>query len=162
MLPVGNGRVRAACGELAERYGVVLARVEADCPIPGSYWGAPEAGLIRDRLYARDDTPVHSLLHELSHYVCMSPARRGALDTDAGGSVIEECAVCYLQLLLADRIPAFGFSRGLRDMDGWGYSFREGSAAAWFEGDGSDALDWLMAHELVSRGGRVTWRLRAA
>jgi len=32
--------------------------------IPGSYWGDEEAGLIKNRLYLRTDTPVHSILHE--------------------------------------------------------------------------------------------------
>ena len=57
-------------------------------------------------LYVRADTPVHSLLHELSHYVCMTPERRAGLDRDAGGDDAEECAVCYLQILLADELPA--------------------------------------------------------
>ena len=40
--------------------------------LPGSYWGDSEAGLRANVLYVRADTPLHSLLHELSHYVCMS------------------------------------------------------------------------------------------
>jgi hypothetical protein len=35
----------------------------------------------------------------------------------------------------------------LRDMDAWGYSFRLGTAAEWFELDAEDARNWL-----VSRG----------
>ena len=60
-------------------------------------------------------------------------ARRAALATDAGGSDDEESAVCYLQVLLARRLSGFGAERCLADMDAWGYSFREGSARAWFE-----------------------------
>ena len=41
------------------------------------------AGLIGSRLFVRDDTPVHSLLHEGCHYICMDSARRARLDTDA-------------------------------------------------------------------------------
>jgi len=148
------------CVDIAARFGVELVPVAAGQSIPGTYWGEPEAGLIASRLYVRADTPVHSLLHELSHFVCMSPARRQALDTNAGGTVIEECAVCYLQLLLAAELPGFGFERALHDMDAWGYSFREGPAAAWFAGDGSDGREWLERYRLIDAGARVLWRVR--
>ena len=95
-----------------------------------------EAGLIGDAVYARADTPAHSLLHELCHYVCMDDARRAALATDAGGNDDEESAVCYLQVLLARALARLRRERCLHDMDAWGYSFREGSARAWFRGDG--------------------------
>jgi hypothetical protein len=45
-------------------------------------------------------------------------------------------------------------------MDAWGYSFREGSAQAWFTGDGRAARDWLLAHALIDAQVRPTWRLR--
>ena len=41
-------------------HGLQIHCVEAHAPIPGSYWGEPEAGLIGDVLHVRDDTPVHS------------------------------------------------------------------------------------------------------
>jgi len=151
---------RGSLEALLARYGVGLESVPAGEPIPGSYWGAPEAGLKRDRLYARPDTPVHSALHELGHYVCMDAARRAGLDRNAGGDDAEEAAVCYLQVLLADALPGFGRARCLDDMDAWGYSFREGSAHAWLDGDGRDARAWLIAHALVDVVGRPTWRLR--
>jgi hypothetical protein len=135
--------------ELIASYGarlVVLAPHEA---IPGSYWGDSEAGLIGDAVYARADTPAHSLLHELCHYVCMDDERRAALATDAGGSDDEESAVCYLQVLLAQGLRGFGAERCLTDMDAWGYSFREGSARAWFDGDATRARAWLRAHALI-------------
>jgi hypothetical protein len=138
--------------------GIALADGEA---IPGSYWGPPEAGLVGDRLYYRPDTPLHSLLHELAHFVCMDPVRRAGLDTDAGGSDEEECAVCYLEVLLAEYLQPFGPDCCLTDMDAWGYSFREGTARAWFVGDGSDARAWLVAHGLVGADGLPTWRKRA-
>jgi hypothetical protein len=125
---------------------VELARHEA---IPGSYWGDSEAGLVGNAVYVRADTPAHSLLHELCHYICMDETRRTSLATDAGGSDDEESAVCYLQALLAQRLRGFGVERCLRDMDAWGYSFREGSARAWFHGDGTHACDWLLAHGLI-------------
>lgn len=114
--------------------------------IRGSYWGESEAGLVGNRLVVRTDTPVHSALHEACHFVCADAGRRAALHTDAGGDDVEECAVCYLQILLADRLPGFSRERMLADMDAWGYSFRLGSARAWFENDASDAREWLAAH----------------
>jgi hypothetical protein len=118
--------------------------------IPGSYWGEREAGLIGSRIFAREDTPLHSLLHETAHYICMDPARRQDLHRDAGGDDAEECAVCYLQILLADAVPECGRERMWRDMDAWGYSFRLGSAQAWFERDAEDARQWLERRGLLA------------
>jgi hypothetical protein len=144
----------SALDRLVAGYGARLERVAAGAPIPGSYWGESEAGLVGDRVYVRPDTPVHSLLHELAHYVCMDDARRARLHTDAGGDDNEECGVCYLQCVLADEIAGFGLARCLADMDAWGYSFREGSAAAWFAGDGSHARAWLAARGLIDSANR--------
>jgi hypothetical protein len=146
---------------LVRAYRARLVVLAAGAAIPGSYWGAPEAGLVGDNVYARHDTPVHSLLHELSHYVCMDAERRVALATDAFGSDDEECAVCYLQLVLADTLPRFGRERCLADMDAWGYSFREGSASAWFSGDARFARNWLLDRGLIDQAHRPTFRLRA-
>ncbi len=134
---------------LASAYGARLVRLPDGARIPGSYWGEAEAGLIGASVYVRGDTPAHSFLHELCHFVCMDDARRATLATDAGGSDEEECGVCYLQVLLAERLTGFGALRCLADMDAWGYSFREGSARAWFAGDGAHARDWLRTHGLV-------------
>lgn len=150
----------AAIERLLGRYGVEGIAVAAGEAIPGSYWGPPEAGLVGKRLYFRADTPVHSLLHELAHYVCMDSSRRAGLDTNAGGDDAEECAVCYLEVLLASQLPPFGADRCLADMDAWGYSFREGPAADWFRGDGRDACDWLIGHGLIGVDETPTWRLR--
>ena len=65
--------------ELAGAYGATLVEVARTAPIPGSYWGGAEAGLVGARVFVRADTPAHSLLHELCHYVCMDDARRIAL-----------------------------------------------------------------------------------
>lgn len=140
-------------------YGARLVEVPAGARLPGSYWGAPEAGLAGNRLFVRDDTPVHSLLHELGHYICMTPARRARLWLDAGGDDDEECAVCYLQLVLADYVAGFGRARCCGDMDVWGYSFREGSARAWRDGDGADARRWLLERGLIDIANNPTWRL---
>jgi hypothetical protein len=142
------------------RYGVTLRMRAAGEPLPGSYWGESEAGVRDDELFVRADTPLHSLLHELSHYVCMSGERRAGLDRDAGGDDAEECAVCYLQILLADELPALGRERMLADMDVWGYTFRLGSARAWFGDDAADACIWLRRNGVVDEHLRPTYQLR--
>lgn len=134
--------------------------VQACADIPGSFWGAPEAGLIGSCLYLREDTPVHSVLHETGHFVCMDAGRRSRLHTNAGGDVAEEDAVCYLQVLMADQLAAIGRGRLFSDMDAWGYSFRLGSARAWFERDAEEAREWLLRHGLIDALGKITWRLR--
>lgn len=151
---------RTALEGFADRYGLTCRWVTAGNEIPGSFWGAPEAGLVGTGLYLRDDTPLHSALHEACHYVCMDPARRATLDTDAGGSFAEEDAVCYLQILLADAFPAAGRARLMEDMDSWGYSFRLGSARAWFEQDAVDARQWLSDLCLISPDEQPTWAVR--
>jgi hypothetical protein len=149
-----------ALAPLFARYATRRIDVPSGQPIPGSYWGESEAGLIDDAVYVRADTPLHSLLHELAHRVCMDAVRRVTLYTDAGGCYAEECAVCYLQLLLADCVPGAGTAAVLADMDAWGYSFREGSSAAWLAGDGREAREWLLARGLIDGDGRPVWRLR--
>lgn len=151
---------RVAVALLLQRYGMDLTLVAPEEVIPGSYWGESEAGLKGDRLYARLDTPVHSLLHEASHYICMAPERRVGLDRDAGGDDLEESAVCYLQVLLADELPGVGRKRLWADMDAWGYSFRLGSSQAWFEEDAEDARLWLREHGLTDAGDRPTGLVR--
>ena len=134
---------------LLDRFGLQLRHCADQEPIPGSYWGDEEAGLKANNLFARDATPLHSILHEACHYICLDPLRRQQLDTDAGSDEAEENAVCYLQILLADEIDSLGRERMFSDMDNWGYSFRLGSSRAWFEQDSGDALDWLLTHNLL-------------
>lgn len=145
---------------LLHRYGLDLALVAPEEEIPASYWGDTEAGLRGDRLYARLDTPVHSVLHEASHYLCMTPERRSGLDRDAGGDDLEESAVCYLQILLAGELRDVGRDRLIADMDAWGYSFRLGSTRTWFEQDAEDARQWLERHGLIDSAARPTGKLR--
>jgi hypothetical protein len=154
------GLDRVAIGVLLDRYGLALRIVAPEVEIPGSYWGESEAGLQGSVLYARPDTPLHSVLHEAAHFICMSPERRAALDRDAGGDDAEECAVCYLQLLLAMQLPQCGFARACEDMDEWGYSFRLGSTRAWFEQDAADARLWLLAEGIVDPDARLTGSCR--
>ena len=130
-------------------YDLKLELLPHDAEIPGSYWGAPEAGLIGSTVYARADTPVHSLLHETCHLIVLPPERRAAIHTDATDSIEEENAVCVLQALLGDQIPGVGRHRVLDDMDRWGYTFRLGSARAYFEQDADDAFDWLRQRNLL-------------
>ncbi len=141
-------------------YGLSVRWLEAGESIPGSFWGDSEAGLIADVLNLRQDTPLHSALHEACHYVCMDADRRAGLHTDAGGDYDEENAVCYLQILLADELPAAGGARLMEDMDRWGYSFRLGSARTWFEQDATDARAWLLSHGVINAVGRPSFRLR--
>jgi len=143
-----------AVAKLLAGFGLRLVVLEPAADIPASYWGAPEAGLSGDRLIARPDTPVHSILHEAAHFICMPADRRVGLHRDAGGDVAEEDAVCYLQVLLGEALVAPGWSRQrlFADMDAWGYSFRLGSTARWFDEDAGEALDWLQRRGLVPKG----------
>jgi len=147
--------------QLLSRFGLVLESKPRGEPIPGSFWGGEEAGLLDHTLIVRPDTPLHSILHEACHFVCMDEQRRRGLDTDAGGDYDEENAVCYLQILLSDEIPGFGRNRMMRDMDAWGYTFRLGSARAWFENDATDALEWLRCRGLVTDRGLAAFTLRS-
>jgi hypothetical protein len=145
---------------LIQRYGAQLRHLAAGESLPGSYWGDSEAGLQGNEVFVRDDTPLHSLLHELSHFVCMTPARRAGLDRDAGGDDDEESAVCYLQILLADQLGQLGRDRMLSDMDTWGYTFRLASARAWFERDAADACIWLQSRGVIDEHMQPTFALR--
>jgi len=146
--------------ELLGRFGLDVRIVSQDTPIPGSYWGDPEAGLVGDCLYAQPATPLHSILHEACHWICLDRKRRERLHTDAGGDDAEENAVCYLQVLLADAIAGVGRERLFVDMDAWGYSFLLGSTRDWFERDAEDARAWLLAEGLIDDQDRPTWRVR--
>jgi hypothetical protein len=159
VLRVG-AEAHASVTDLVRRFGAELRQLAPRETLPGSYWGDSEAGLQGDVVYVRADTPLHSLLHELSHYVCMTSARRNGLDRDAGGDDDEECAVCYLQILLADELPMLGRGRMLEDMDAWGYTFRLGSSRAWFERDAGDASAWLRRHGVVDEYDRPNFTLR--
>lgn len=139
----------ADAAALLARYGLVLQRVPDGAPIPGSYWGEAEAGIIGSTVYARSDTPVHSLLHEAAHLIVLPPERRHAVHTDATDSIEEENAACVLQALLGDALPGVGADRVLADMDAWGYTFRLGSARAYVDHDADDAWAWLGARGLV-------------
>ncbi|HEY6453267.1 MAG TPA: hypothetical protein VIX87_11785 [Steroidobacteraceae bacterium] len=142
-------------------YGLDLRVLAAGVAIDASYWGESEAGLRGDTLFARHDTPLHSILHETAHYVCMTPERRAGLERDAGGDDAEESAVCYLQLLLAEILPGVGRGSLCADMDAWGYSFRLGSSRAWFEQDAQDARGWLLERGIIDADSVPTGALRA-
>jgi hypothetical protein len=151
---------REVLARLLARFGLRLVETPPGEEIRGSYWGESEAGLVANEIHARADTPVHSILHEASHYVCMSKSRRASLLRNAGGDDVEESGVCYLQILLADFLPGMSRDRMCLDMDRWGYSFRLGSTKAWFERDSEDARVWLFAHDLIDESGAPMWRLR--
>lgn len=145
---------------LLQRFGITLQSVPSGKAIPGSYWGDCEAGIINTTLYARPDTPIHSILHEACHIICMNEQRRQVLHTDAGGDFAEEDAVCYLEIILSDELPQVGRHRIMQDMDTWGYTFRLGSAQRWFEEDADDARQWLQQHGLLDAQQRPCFRLR--
>jgi hypothetical protein len=149
-----------AVSSLLSRYRLALKTVPTGSAIPGSYWGDEEAGLIGNDLLVRADTPLHSILHETCHYVCMDQARREGVYTDAGGDYDEENAVCYLQILLADHIDHFGRHRMFEDMDRWGYTFRLGSAQAWFERDAEETRVYLLNLGLTNQHDQPTFKLR--
>ncbi len=155
-----NAIDRLSLEMLLDRYGLELHLVAREEVISGSYWGEREAGLIGATIFARLDTPLHSVLHESAHFICMTPERRAGLDTDAGGDDAEECAVCYLQVLLAQMLPNVSRERMCRDMGEWGYSFRLGSAASWFSKDAEDARNWLIHHGLLRVTDEVTYACR--
>ncbi len=139
----------ADAAALLAGHGLSLVAVADDAPIPGSYWGEPEAGIIGPTVYVRGDTPVHSMLHEACHLIVLPPERRAAVHTDATDSVAEEDATCYLQIVLAGRLPGVGSERLMQDMDTWGYTYRLGSTRAWFEQDAGDARQWLVERGLL-------------
>ncbi|MDH7454703.1 hypothetical protein QF205_16770 [Luteimonas composti] len=140
---------------LLRGYGLALHLLDDGATIPGSYWGECEAGIIGSDVYVRGDTPVHSMLHEAGHLIVLPEERRQAVHTDATDSVAEEDAVCVLQALLGDALPGVGRERVLADMDAWGYTFRLGSAHAYFEHDADQAWEWLRARGLVDAQRRL-------
>lgn len=154
-LPTVNDIGWTACSTLLARYGLGLDRIPDGDAIPGSFWGETEAGIVGTTVYARDDTPVHSLLHEAGHLIVLPPERRADVHTDATDSIEEENAVCVLQSLLAGQLPGYGRDRLFADMDAWGYTFRLGSARAYVEHDAEDAWAWLQRHGLVDANRRL-------
>jgi hypothetical protein len=150
----------AAIVELLRRYNLELVEQPPDAAISGSFWGDDEAGIIGRTVYVRADTPIHSLLHETCHVICMTEGRRAGLDRDAGGDDLEESAVCYLQVVLADYIDGVDRDRLMLDMDTWGYSFRLGNTRDWFQSDAEDAIEFLRNHGLLTAKGEPTFQLR--
>ena len=159
MLTVGDLPARELRNLLA-RYGLSLVVHDNGAAIPGSYWGEPEAGIDGMTVHVRDDTPLHSLLHEACHVICMDERRRRNLHRDAGGDDLEEAAVCYLQIVLGGSLAGIARSELMRDMDAWGYSFRLGSTGRWFDADADDARDWLVRHGVLAADSRPTFNRR--
>lgn len=150
----------AAVRRIAGRYGVAVEWLAAGSVVNGSFWGEPEAGIVGQCIFVRPDTPIHSFLHELCHIVCVTPERRKRLDGNAGSDDVEESAVCYLQVVLADHVPGVGRDRLMQDMDAWGYSFRLGTTRRWLEEDASDARAWLVGEGLLLEDGEPVFKLR--
>ena len=91
----------------------------------------------------------------------MTGDRRDDVDRDAGSDDLEEAAVCYLQIVLADHIDAAGRDLLIQDMDTWGYSFRLGNTRAWFEQDADDAIEFLINQGLLTETHEAIFKLRA-
>lgn len=142
------------------KYDLTIHLVDDNEKIPGSWFGEPEAGIIENNLYIRNDTPVHSALHESCHYICMAPERRKNLHTNAGGDYDEENGVCYLSILLSKHVENFSRERMFSDMDEWGYTFRLGSSKFWFEKDALDAFDWLVKNKIIDNYKNILWNIR--
>ena len=53
-----------------------------------------------------------------------------------------------------------GRDRMLDDMDAWGYTFRLGSARAWFEQDAADACIWLRENRVIDASLKPTFELK--
>ena len=155
-----NFEHKSTLESLLSRYMLQINWIKDNAPIPGSWFGEPEAGIIKDQLYVRCDTPVHSALHESCHYICMDKLRRENLNTDAAGGYDEENGVCYLQILLADYLPEMDQESMMHDMDEWGYTFRLGSAKRWFNEDAEDTREWLLKHKLININNKPTFKLR--
>jgi hypothetical protein len=81
---------------LQKRDTQVSNKCASETEIPGSNFGDSEAGLIGCLIFIRADTPIHSVRHEVCHFICLDASRRANLDTDAEGDNVEEDAVCYL------------------------------------------------------------------
>ena len=103
---------------------------------------------------------MHSILHEASHYICMTPERRAGLDRDAGGDDLEESAVCYLQVLLADTPRGRRPRAAVRGHGCVGLQLRLGSTRAWFEDDADDARLWLVKEGVITSHGSTDRRAR--
>ena len=155
-----NNTSSVAVSTLLTRYQLQLKQVAADDAIPFSFWGTPEAGRYLSTLYARADTPIHSILHEAAHYICMPETQRQLSQIDAQGSTSEENACCYLQIVLAEHIQDVNRHILMHDMDQWGYSFRLGSTARWFYADSEDTRQWLIKHQILTCENQPTWKLR--
>ncbi len=142
------------------QYGLSILWLQDGAEINGSYWGAPEAGIVGTTVFVRQDTPVHSFLHETCHIICMSESMRRNLHGNAGSDDVEEAAVCYLQILLAEFLQGASSSRVIRDMDAWSYSFRLGNTTRWFKEDADDAREWLIDFAIIDHDSRPTFALR--
>jgi hypothetical protein len=145
---------------LINKYHLELQILADDEPIPASFWGEPEAGLIGKTIFVKKATPLHSMFHELSHLICMTEGRRLSVNKDAKSDDEEESAVCYLQILLGDLLTGVSSNLLMKDMDDWGYSFRLGSTQAWFQDDSCDSKKWLQKENILNEKGNITWSLR--
>ena len=142
-------------------FGLRLVLLPAGADIPGTYWGAPEAGLSGDQLFVRPDTPVHSVLHEAAHFLCMPPSAAPACTGTRAATWPRRTPSATCRSCWERSSGAAGWSRErlFADMDAWGYSFRLGSTRRWFEEDADEALAWLRDRGLVHVTGNAIRQL---
>lgn len=150
-----------AVSKLLQRFGLQIEWLDEYASISGSFWGDSEAGIVGSSVYVRPDTPVHSMLHETCHIICMPLGLRISHTGNAESDDLEEAAVCYLQILLADELPDVGRHRLMCDMDAWGYSFRLGDTTRWFQSDSDDAREWLRHYHVLDTAGGPSFKLRS-
>ena len=70
----------AAIDNLANRYGLTVKSIADGETITGSFWGEPEAGIKGLSVFVRSDTPIHSMLHEISHIIQVGIENHGAVE----------------------------------------------------------------------------------
>jgi len=143
-------------------------------PAPGPAVAAFHFKVFEAILQAVDDLPLRPLavfvrvverqgLSAAARFLGVSPSAVSqavrALEARVGVPLLVR-TTSSLRPLLAPELPGFGLARALADLDAWGYSFRLGSAQAWFEQDADDARDWLIRHGLIDAGGRLTGQRR--
>ena len=133
---------------LLARYGLAARARRRRRADPRQLLGRTRSRPDRPRVHARDDTPVHSLLHEAAHLIVLPPerARRAYRRHRFGRGRRRRLRAA----VAARRRPARRRPRALMaDMDAWGYTFRLGSARAYFERDAEDAGPGCSARGLV-------------
>ena len=132
---------KAEVAGLLARFGLSLVCCVGHHIIPGSYWGDDEAGLKGNSLYARGDTPLHSILHEACHYICVSDERRQRLDTNAGSDEARKTRYVTCRFYSPNNSPTWA---------------ARASSPTWMPG--VTVSDWVRASAGSNLTPRMPWR----